>query len=308
MSNVTLASSEVKSFSLTFIFVYIACEIIVLALHFVLQLVIYKLQTNDNQYHLIRMLSIVDSTHCIFVIGQGSYFIGAFNSGTLPNQTLMIIITLLIYIFHASPMFVTVLIVIDRWIAVKYPLRYHALVSKRKINYTASISVIFCTVILSCLFFAGGVSSITTRSVFFTNRGTLSFFIILRTVTCATIIVLGKITIRLRDASEANRPHARNLQGAEAERFDIIVELKRSVKDVFKFNIWTCVFIVPMIVITLFLLVSDGSETIFKLNFLFGLVNVLSNPIVYLTCFTKIRQYWYRKLFQRGTINANETD
>ena len=116
---------------------------------------------------------------------------------------------------------------------------------------------------------------------------------------------MGKITIHLRDASEANRPHVANLHGEDAEELDIIIKLKRTVKDVFKLNIWTCVFLIPMVICTFILLVSDMSKQVFILNFLFGLVNGISNPIVYLTCFNRIRLYWLRRFFQRGTVNPN---
>uniref|UniRef100_A0A7M5ULH2 Uncharacterized protein n=1 Tax=Clytia hemisphaerica TaxID=252671 RepID=A0A7M5ULH2_9CNID len=160
-------------------------------------------------------------------------------------------------IFHASSMLITVLIITDRWIAVKYPLRYQEIVSK---------------------------------------------------LTCVAVLVLGKLTICLRDESEANRPHAENLHGVEAERLDVIIKLKRSVKDVMKLNIWTCVFLLPMVFCSLTFLVTDVSELGLKLDALFALVNVISNPIVYLTCFSKIRQYWYRKFFQRWTINPQRDE
>ena len=239
MSNFTSHSfvynQPALSFSeLIFLKFYITFEIVAVVLHAILQWVIYKLHVNENQYHLIRMLSIVASIHSILVIFQISYFVGVTGVGDTPNRTLMVLLTMFIYIFHASPMFVAVLIVADRWIAVKYALRYHALVSKRKINIAVSISIIFCTVILSCLFFICDVKNVSTHKMAFTNRGTLSFLLVLRTITSVTIIVLGKLTIRLRDASEANRPHAENLHGVEAERLDIIIKLKRSVKDVMK--------------------------------------------------------------------------
>ena len=307
MSNFTSQSSINQENVDEFVFlkVYISLEIVALALHILLQWVIYKLPVDENQYYLIQMLSIFDSIFSILIICHIGYFISATGRGTLPNQTLMVTLSFLSNVTHASSMFVTTLIVIDRWIAVKYALRYHALVSKRKINITVLISIIFCAFTLSCLFFIGDVRSVSTHKMFFTKGDILSFILVLRSITCVTIIVLGKLTIRLRDTSEANRPHAKNLHGVEAERLDILINLKRNVKDVMKLNIWTCVFLVPMIFCTLILLVSDVSEIGFKLNAVFGLVNVISNPIVYLTCFTRIRQYWLRRWFQRGTVNPD---
>lgn len=287
----------------TFAIVFIIIDMIVLLFHAILQWVIYKLRVNDeNQYHLIRILSSVDSIQCILIVLKNLYAVGLSSIG---NQTVIKWLTTLVYIFNTSSMIVTILIVVDRFIAVKYPLRYNELVCKRRINITVSISVLFCAVVFCCLSLIDNVIRITTRNVFFANRGTLIFLVVLRTATCITIVVMGKITIHVRDASETNIPHARNPHGVEAERLDVIIKLKRSIKDVFKLNIWTCVFLAPMIFFTLVLLFSEMSEEIFKLNFIFALINIISNPIVYLTCFTKIRQYWRRRWFQRGPIDSD---
>eukprot|EP00111_Clytia_hemisphaerica_P001664 TCONS_00004713-protein len=309
MANSTLESFEKstqeKGDEFLFAKVFIALEIMTLVLHAILQWVIFKLNVNENHYHLIRVLSIFDSIHATFVICQAFYFMGVALDKSLPNQTVMVLMTMSVYIFHASSMLITVLIATDRWIAVKYPLRYQEIVSKLRINIAVSISGIFCAVSLSCLFFTLDIRRVLTL---FINRGIFSFLFILRTVTCVAILVLGKLTIRLRDESEANRPHTENLHGVEAERLEVIIKLKRSVKDVMKLNIWTCVFLLPMMFCSLSFLVTDGSELGIRLDAFFGLVNVISNPIVYLTSFSKIRQYWYRKFFQRWTIHPERDE
>uniref|UniRef100_A0A7M5WVG6 G-protein coupled receptors family 1 profile domain-containing protein n=1 Tax=Clytia hemisphaerica TaxID=252671 RepID=A0A7M5WVG6_9CNID len=307
MSNFTETFEEDKPLNVnTFVYlkVMVTLEIVALALHALLQWVIFKLRVTENQYHLVRILSIFDSIHAILAICQVSYFIESTVNDTLPNQTVMVLLTMSVYIFHASPMLITVLIITDRWIAVKYPLRYQELVSKLRINIAVSISGTFCAVSFVCLFFIGDVRSVTKYKMFFTNQWTVFFLVTLRTVTCVIILVLGKLTMRLRDESEANRPYVGNLHGVEAERLDVIIKLKRSVKDVMKLNIWTCVFLIPMILFTLTLLMTGVSELGIKLNAVFGLINALSNPIVYLTCFSKIRHYWYRKCYRRGTIHT----
>ena len=110
----------------------------------------------------------------------------------------------------------------------------------------------------------------------------MSFLVFIRFITCVTIIVMGKMTIRLRNESEANRPSAMQPHGTEAERMDVIIKLSRSVKDVFKLNIWTCVFVLPMAISTLILIVyPEASNKLFRLNFLSSLLYFISNPIIY---------------------------
>ena len=279
--------------STPFVMVYIAFEFISLALHGVLQYIIYKRRLNDKQYYLIRMLSIIDSLTVV---------IGFIVTLALShNRYFMISWMLLLYILYTLSLMVTVFIAIDRWMAVKYALRYHALVTKRKFNAGIAVAAICTTIILSCLFFIdGGNNSVTMRNRFYTNKWALSYLVTLRVLTCVILLTLGKLTIKMRNASEANRPRVENLHGTEAEKLDIIVKLTRSIKDVVKLNLWTCVFLIPTIASTFILSLDfQKREELFRLNVFFSLVYLISNPITYLTCFTKIRKYWYPRLLRR---------
>ena len=200
---------------------------------------------------------------------------------------------------------------IDRLLAIKYALRYNILVTKWRINLGCLISVSASFVILACLFFICGVESTSTHEIFYSNRETLDFLTIIRGLTCAIIIILGKLTIRLRNEIEANRPtNAADLHGREAERLDIVVKLKRSVKDITRFNILTCIFLTPLVM--LHLIFVAGFKTtdqyfISRLNFVFSLIYYISNPIVYLITLSKIRQYWYRQWIRRSITSTMES-
>ena len=277
--------------------VYIAFEFISLALHGVLQYIIYKRRLNDKQYYLIRMLSMIDSLTVV---------IGFIVTLALShNRYFVISWMLLLHILYTLSLVMTVFIAIDRWMAVKYALRYHALVTKGKFNAGIAVAAICSISILSCLFFIDGGNSVTMRNRFYTNKWALSYLVTLRVLTCVIILTLGKLTINMRNASEANRPRVENLHGTEAEKLDIIIKLSRSIKDVVKLNIWTCVFLIPMIASTFILSLDfQKREELFRLNVLFSLVYLISNPVIYLTCFTKIRKYWYPRLLRR--INREE--
>ena len=297
MNNSTIGNFEQVKLQKSPIFVscYITFELLAMVLHGLLLYIVYRLHSIDNQYYLIRILSIADSMTLVTTI---------LVTIEIPSKTVMIILLLATYALYFWSLMITIFLIVDRWLAVKYSLRYHALVTKRKINISILLSLFGGFIIFSCLFFIEGVESISNDHMYFTNRSTLAFLVILRISTCVVIIVFGKSTIRLRNESEANRPPGANLHGVEAERLDIIIKLKRSIKDVFKLNIWTCVFLLPLTFTTLtHLLFKEAPIQLFRLKFLLNLLYLVSNPIIYLTCFTRVRQFWYRRLFRRNDVN-----
>ena len=82
---------------------------------------------------------------------------------------------------------------------------------------------------------------------------------------------------------------------AKQEQISKIKKIKRSVMDVVKLNWWTCLFVLPMATASLLTSSGTGSELVYRMAAISKMAYLLSNPIIYLLCFTKIRQYWNRK-------------
>ena len=116
---------------------------------------------------------------------------------------------------------------------------------------------------------------------------------------------MGYLTLRLRNRNEANIQNIANFHGTEAERLDTIQRLTRSIKDVVKLNVWTCVFLVPLTIVLMLRAFQPVLREYFgKLIALVNLIHLISNPIIYLTCFSKIRQYWYRIFKNTVTVEG----
>ena len=109
-------------------------------------------------------------------------------------------------------------------------------------------------------------------------------------------ICVGKITKYLRDQNEARMKQKTKITlQAKQEQISKIKKIKRSVMDVVKLNWWTCLFVLPMATASLLTSSGTGSELVYRMAAISKMAYLLSNPIIYLLCFTKIRQYWNRK-------------
>ena len=191
----------------------------------------------------------------------------------------------------------TILVVVDRWIAVKYCLQYNSLVSRWRINCIIAILVVINTCIL-------GLCSMNNTStgegyfIYKTTKKLVLYNINTRSVTCFVIIFLGKSTKRIRDKSlvEIEKQSLNAVHGKTAERLKMLRSMKKGLRDMGKFNFWTCIFLMPLIVMPLATLVEIGIEKKFVSRFvvLSTSVHSLSNPIIYIASFNRIRPQFLR--------------
>ena len=130
----------------------------------------------------------------------------------------------------------------------------------------------------------------------------------IRAVCAALMIILGRKTLQCRNESENRIRNMNNLHGVEAEQLGVLTVLRQGVKDVLKVNLWTCVFLLPMVFVSLLILLGLGSifgSLIFEINAVCVTLYTLANPIIYLTCFSRIREFWAR-LFRRPRTEPEE--
>ena len=225
---------------------------LVLTLHLVVQYIIQRKRLNDNQYYLIRVLSATDSTVTIIV---STIFIFGLNQYS-KSREIPVLLTLLAMFGLTFSLIVTLLIAIDRLVAVKYCLRYHSLVTRRRIHLVLLISGVFNAVILSCFQYNWKVKKTVKNLNMYTNLGVLLYLTIIRALSCIAIIIIGKMTIYIRNGNELLLRRRLGLHGRDAEKLNRTKQLKRGIKDVFQLNLWTCIFLLPMI-ITAFLTFLD---------------------------------------------------
>ena len=281
-----------------FITLYIVILVITLILHLLVQLSMYKARLlHHNNYYLILMLSIVDSLAILITMVK----CGLILSGARSEMDLILkmLLSFLMHIFYSMSLLFTIFIALDRWIAMKFALTYHIIVTRKKINYIIGITTLAVAFIYIVLLFVPqkSIISINGGTLLVTSQHVLVFLNVLRILTCVFVIVLGYKTLRIRQENENRLQNRNNFHGTEAERIDIIQRLINGFKDVLKLNILTCIFLCPLIIASLARTFQPNPP--FWLLIVSGLVNLfylVSNPIIYLSCFSKIRDYLHHVL------------
>ena len=280
----------------------LSIQLATLLLQLTVQYIIHKARLRDNQYQLIRLESILESLNLITYIILITDAIRRNNER--PDKRFLRFLTFLAHLWSTLSIISTVFISVDRWAAVKFSLRYHAMITKQKLGGAFILVALLDASVLCCMIYIGDVTNtILKNSVMFTSRAILAYIASLKAVCCIIIIVLGKKTIQYRNDSEARIRGLNNLHGRQEEELDLLVVLKRGINDVIKVNFWTCIFLIPTI-LTLFIISTSGTNIprlIFGANTVLLNLQMTSSPIIYLTCYSKIRNVWTR-LFRRQRV------
>ena len=261
-------------------------QALVFSLHASLQLAIYTAKLKENKFYLIRALSLTDASNSVFILvtvlgRQGS--IDWMEAGL----AIRIGFGISLWLHHMS-LFITMLIVVDRWIAIRYCLEYPTIVTKRRLRcMIGCVSLIDAFILTVCF----AIRLDKRRPLFFAKLATGIFHF----STCAVIISLGKITMKIRNRTVADirKQSTIAVHGRTAESLSVLQTLTKSLRDVNRFNFLTCIFLMPLVIIPLtvdFDKKKDGSNALF----LSTAVYHLSNPVIYITVFRRIRREFYR--------------
>ena len=269
-------------------------QFVTLFLQLTVQYTIYKARLRDNQYQLIRLMSIIESLYLLTVITIVSDTLRRLGTREPTNRNFSIFMTFLGYLWITLSMVCSVIISFDRWMAVKYCLRYHAIVTRKKLTATFLSVAFLDAFVLCCMFYLCDVTNtILSNNAMFTSRIIITYTASIRTIACAIMLILGKKTIHYRNGNEQRLRSLNNLHGTQAEELDKLTVLKRGIKDVFTVNFWTCIFLLPIMTISFLIATGiDLPKWIFGINSFLISVCVTSNPVIYLLCYGKIRSFW----------------
>ena len=194
------------------------------------------------------------------------------------NSLSGIIFNNIVYGTTMNSIFSTALLAIDRYIAVKYTLKYQTILTEKR-----TISLLVYLWIISLII--PGITSITASSHDEYQHICAIVFINLRLVVSVLLLSLSKYTHLVRKRHMKNIKKRRIYFGVEKEQFDRLKNIKNSLKDSFRFYIGTVVIMVAFISIGTTELISCEFHFLVKLVFV-----VLSQVTDFLIVFLAHRE------------------
>ena len=262
-------------------------QILIAIAHISIIYILRKARLTSPRYHLFSLLSFSDFLFAVNTL----LFDMLIMEAKLQWDFIAVMISTFAYVYTMLTLQITIFITVDRLLAVKYSLRYNILMNKKKINIFVGIAVMCNILIYSILLHYG-------EEIYFvwpSTMGTLIFTNVVRVMTMLTIIIVGRITLNIRNKSEKSiNRQIDMIHGQKAEKLTILRSLKRSVKDMAVLNFWTCAFLVPVTVTAFLYVVMNrlgSKEDLSKAVLFCAYALSISNPFVYVLSQTNLKQW-----------------
>ena len=204
------------------------------------------------------------------------------------------------FVFYYSSILSTVLMSVDRYIAIKHCIEYREIVTIKRFVISIIMSWMF-SIVLNLIFFI-------VPKIF---RQNLRYFQISRDVTkyvimfgsCIILVFLSLQMLHIRRTHVKALLKEKRRFGVEKERLGTLQKLKQSIEDIFRLNLVTAFLVV----------LSNISEILKTYNLINGAETMLimltaayffSNPFLYCLTMSGLRTYYYSS-FRRIVCNNN---
>ena len=198
-------------------------------------------------------------------------------------------ITLAAAVYGATmnSIFLTALLAIDRYIAVKYTLKYQIILTEKKI-----VLLLVLLWVISLLI--PGITFILASSYDKYQHICAIIFINFRLAVSVLLLSLSQCTHLVRKRHMKNIKKRRIYFGVEREKFDRLKNIKNSLKDTFRFYIGTVVIMAAFIALGTIELIS--CEFHFLVKLLFVVLSQVTDFLIVLLAHREIRDQLQRLL------------
>ena len=218
------------------------------------------------------------------------------------------------YIFsdicYYSSVFSTVLISVDRYIAIQYCLRYGQIVTKQTLGISIIIS--WCASIFLKLIHIVENEKLKKHDSYFKTIDNITRYVFIFG-SCIALVCLSLRMFQIR------RKHIKLILGrkthfgVEKEKLDKLTDLKQSIKNVFRLNLATAVIVISANICKL---CNDYTKAYAanELTALFNALYILSNPFLYVLTMSELREHYcitfryaFSKLCSRCFVRSRNT-
>uniref|UniRef100_A0A7M5XAS0 G-protein coupled receptors family 1 profile domain-containing protein n=1 Tax=Clytia hemisphaerica TaxID=252671 RepID=A0A7M5XAS0_9CNID len=254
--------------------------IIIVILNLFVIFMIQKAKLHSHRFYLIQLLSLIDALQPAIII-----FIIIFREELKHQKTVYELLSIFFYLFGIMSNLQIVFITGDRFLEMRYCLKYYRLVTRRRILLLTALTFAVCGVLVIT------VSKWTRHfNDYFLNTtfGVLCLDVVVRTLTILFALLVGFAVKRIRKRNIAQLRNRTIYDGFQQERMLKLIELKMSIKDVTILNIWTVIFLTPQIITGIIMIVFNDQLRIY--DAIFRIIYLVSNPFVYLATQTKLRK------------------
>ena len=201
-------------------------------------------------------------------------------------------------ICYYSSIFSTVLISVDRYIAIQYCLRYRKIVTKQ--NLGISIIISWCTSIFLKL-----IPMVETLKLKKYDSYLKIIDEIIRYVfifgSCIAIVCLSLRMFHIRHKHIKLILGTKTHFGVEKQKLDKLRDLKQSIKNVFRLNLATAVILISGNICRIFRSYTT-SYAAYLLTVLFYIIYFASNPFLYALIMSELREHYcitFRPVFSK---------
>ena len=207
-------------------------------------LIIRKRQLRQVRFYIIVNLTICDSTTLLLlsaIVLEGSIFGTPGITGKIKCAWTVSLCT------YINSLFTTSFLAFDRYVAVKYDIRYHEILTKKK-----AFIVLVMLWALSAMISFLPLIRVSTTSDYFRNR--------VITLTTLRIIVASLLILASKHTNKIRKRHVTEIRkrkinfGVEKEKLDLLQRTKNSITDAFK-----------LYLATIIVMILDSSVGIFEL-------------------------------------------
>ena len=191
-------------------------------------------------------------------------------------------------IFYALSLITTVLISVDRHIAIRYCLRYNQIVTNRNIAISIIVSW-FVSILVNFFPVFEELKLRNGRQYYRHSEDIVTYVtrfggvIILMALSISMLIVRNKHISFIKSRN--------NNSSADTEKLDILRDLKQSLKDVFRLNVVTAVLVTAANMGSI-IYIYDASKTTKKVFAVIGAAYFLTHPFLYALTMSELRTHY----------------